>query len=390
MDIQDIIKQKKIEIENDEIKAAKAKEEKDKIDKIKKEKIKTYQIKTNHTDVKIKDFLSNFDFVNDIEEIYPERLYLFKVDTENNYRLLNKVFRDFEKESLKNIYLKSNSKEKSFEFVNTHIDESRNTKEEHIKNIEDNIKYTEEKKSSQYKYKNISTEILETKFSDFISNIYNIEKDKADKFTKSISEQVAQFMKKYPTFGGEVFYSFQFNPMVINSDQKHSETLNKTEVIDDILEDVVNKNRIHLKAFEDNLGNILKEAKNASGIGKLKINGYDDFESSDEVNLLLSKELKKNILDVDIPNCEHITGYPTFRFFNYYNMTERSNSSELPLVREMVNVFTAPHIANRKEKLFVHMDNIISRLQNNNIPIKIEDIIMDEKGNKQRRNRMNY
>jgi hypothetical protein len=199
-------------------------------------------------------------------------------------------------------------------------------------------------------------------------------------------------MKKYPTAGGKIFNSFQFAPMFKKSNESHLVSFEKMGVIDDIIEDLEEKNRKHLKAFEDILPVILKKAKKSANINKFQIVDYKKWQdayysSNEEVMKEINKTLSKNISDTKLGNCQRVTGYPTLEFFNYYNMTERSNSSERPLIREMVNVFTASHIAKYKEEFFVHMDSIVERLHNNDIPKKMEEIIIEEKGNKQKRKR---
>lgn len=119
------------------------KEEKEIVEKLKeKERIEleknnleivTYEISTNNKNIKIKDFLSNFDFVTNINEIYPDHSYSFEVDSEENLELLNALFDDFEKQSMKDIYSKSNSRDKSFEFINMYIDTFRWDKKSKIK-----------------------------------------------------------------------------------------------------------------------------------------------------------------------------------------------------------------------------------------------------------------
>ena len=355
-----------IEKKTDEIKKEKEKAQKELAIENKPKEI-IYKIASQNVEYKILDFIKGFDSVKNIQEIVPEKLYLFSLESEEDFDLIYKIFESYSSDVGSQVIINRSTKENYLfldnPYITTHSDFN---PIEDTKALYENP-YDKQSLEEHELFLTLNPDVIKEKFAKFISSVYdNIPIEKSQKFVDEVYKGVMEFHEKHRRMGylSDVS-SYSIVPSIFaGEDDSYLSNMKVDRAIGKVCESITKDSHLYMKNHDESYFNkLLKSGKEASGITKFKItaaNKWADTEDEQELKKL-NNDLLRKIKEADIPSGESITGRGALAFFNYYNMKEREYSVERPLIAELANTFAALAVVKYREKVFSYFDKITNK-----------------------------
>lgn len=285
-----------------------------------------------------------------------------KSQAEKIKKIFNEAVRNFEIE----YYKGKNAKNMYFDELIAHLilDVNVDNPTEMLKQLHNTYSYKKEIINVYQDFLKMDKEYVLCKMSDIVADLYGLSKEKSSLFVREVEKLSYDFFEKYPYAGHSNFYSHQFLHCEKND--------NYFEISDNLVKylDVLEKQKSeHYRRKDDNfIKQVLEKAKEKSDIKNLNLIGLikwqkaysnNDTELENKIEKGLAKKIKShNLRPIKTSD---LTSRNVFEFFNYYNISEKEYNQETPIVKEIVNLFSAYYIAQYREKIFEDIQNIIEQ-----------------------------
>ncbi len=400
MDMQESIK-KALEAQakaDAEIAARKEKEGKNKDNK--------YLIKASEIEIKVEEFLTNFKDVYEVEELIENEYYSFKIkndDKKRTYSLISDAFEDYSEAIIKAKKKDMPILELSMNVIDSYISEfhPHHRKESLKENVEKSKNWDERKAKEQQEFYSLDEDKVKEKLSNFVNQVYDLNISESKRFVDLTYNAAVKGLETSGIIVGDYYLNAEdIKPKLKEEIQEGEENiLEKIKLMDKSrktrdeiheISNISNENKRKYFKIESKLkANVLKE------IGKktLPMRHLKEWEEAymggnEEIEKRLDKELMNKIKECEIPNAETVSGFPTFGFFNYYNISEREYCTVYPLVREISNIALAHEIAKNKVEVSSKIEKAIQiRVEDPDSKISF-NVLEENKETKKQRNRL--
>lgn len=285
-----------------------------------------------------------------------------KSQAEKMKKIFDEAVRNFEIE----YYKDKNAKTMYFDELIAHLisDVNVDNPAEMLKELYNTYLYRQEIIKVHQDFVKMDKEYVINKMSDIVADLYGLSKEKSSLFVREVEKLSSEFFNKYPYAGQSNFYSYQF---------LHCEKSGNYFEISDNLVKYLNilekqKNEHYKRKDDDFIKQILEKSKEKSGIKNLNLIGLIKWQKAYNINdTELENKIEKGLVKKIKSHGLHpiktsdLTSRNVFEFFNYYNISEKEYSQETPIVKEIVNLFSAYYIAQYREKIFEDIQNIIEK-----------------------------
>ena len=338
-----------------------------------------YLIKGNDKGINIPEFLNNFEQAYDIEELVHGTHYSFRIknaDEQNLYSIMSEVYKDYsdeiinetiKKKSVMDIVLDRN-------FNDAYIDVFR----EHHKNLEKTLKQSDDwdiKVVNEHKaFKNVDLDALKDNFATVIHSVYDFSEEDSKRLVDISFKHIQKELDQHSTILGTFHLGyFDIEPKIKEPIRALDNYLDTRMALSDSMREMTNQSSENIRNFFDTEERLQNDIMKEFGENTLKMRDFEKWEDAyfgDDNKAM--KELDYKLLNVlknsDIPNGETVCGYPTFGFFNYYNMSQKSYSTTRPLIKEITQLILSEKIVRDREEVAQKIENVITDIQNGNKP----------------------
>jgi len=340
-----------------------------------------YLIKGNDKGINISEFLSNFEQAYDIEELVDGTYYSFRIkndDEQNLYSIMSEVYKDYsdeivnetmKKKSVMDIVLDRN-------FNDAYIDVFR----EHHKDLKETLKKSDDwdlKVVNEHEaFKNVDMDAVKDSFANVIHSVYDFSEEDSKRLVDISFKHIQKELEQHSTILGTFHLGYlDIEPKIKEPIRALDNYLDTRMALSDSMRKMGNQSSENIRTFFDTEERLQNEIMKEFGENTLKMRDFEKWEDAyfDDDNKVM-KELDDKLFNVlkdsGIPNGETVCGYPTFEFFNYYNISQRAYSTTRPLIKEFTQVILSEKIVRDREEVAQKIENIISDIQKGKEPEK--------------------
>lgn len=336
-------------------------------EQIKEKKDKEYLISTNLPNLDLMSFLGNFEDLYDISEVIKNKYVSFKIkddENEEKYKILKKVyetyFLDIEKKLVKSLTIKDIFTK--HDLFNSYIEERYpHQTNDYLEEInEKDLKWTKKKHDSHEKYINANIEEIEKNFIKFMQKFYKLTEEDAKKIIKIVKEEFLSIKKELGILIKNEIHIFRFESKIESSREDIRFASEK-------IREFSNENEKKIREYYEKESKIKNKVLSELNMTELEMKDLNLWEKAYSANnqdfvKRIDEKMRNGIKEMQLIDAETITGFPTFSFFNYYNISEREYSTIKPLIREISNIYLAKEMVLDKELIYSNIEKLIDKI----------------------------
>jgi hypothetical protein len=338
-----------------------------------------YLIKGNDKGINIPEFLSNFEQAYDIEELVDGTHYSFRIkndDEQNLYSIMSEVYKDYSdeivNETMKNKSVMDIVLDRNFNdaYIDVFRDHHKNLKETLKKSDDWDIKVVNEHEA----FKNVDMDAVKDSFATVIHSVYDFSEEDSKRLVDISFKHIQKELAQHSTILGTFHLGYlDIEPKIKEPIRALDNYLDTRMALSDSMRKMGNQSSENIRTFFDTEERLQNDIMKEFGENTLKMRDFEKWEDAyfgddNKVMKELDDKLFNVLKDSGIPNGETVCGYPTFGFFNYYNMSQKSYSTTRPLIKEFTQVILSEKIVRDREEVAQKIENVITEIQNGNKP----------------------
>lgn len=355
---------------------------------------KFYKITSRNKEYGIKEFISKFDCVKNINEVVVDKIYIFEIDdidsAKNIEEMLSEHVTNITNELIASRCTKENvilDYQPFMVKINAHELTAKEINKEKILLEYDNERLAQHELCLQ---DDIEEKIMSSMKKAMKQIFSGITDEQATKFLENASEMVYDFNRKAThTMGiGSEISLYQILPVdfIFKEKDNNDLMLKKLQIhsaLNDLIKKIEKEKEEYRKSCDSNLMNaILEQSMKVAEIPFLIMNDLEKWENAyDSSNEYMEKEieydLNEKIKSCNVPNLSGFTSREPFEFFNYYNIVNYENSAGLAFVKEVFNSFAPIIMVQKREKIYSYIDKLMKKDEGLSLDEAISEINVD-------------